>query len=77
MKASSDPPTDTPEDVLGGIRQALALNWRAEIRMLVFIGDAPCHGRDYYEAPLSLPVSLVLLYLSLPVFHSFRDLLPE
>lgn len=50
VHAKSTGRTDTPEDVLGGLRQALQLNWRAQRRAIVLLGDAPCHGRRFYEA---------------------------
>lgn len=35
---------DLPEDVLGGIRQAVNASWRLESRCLIHITDAPPHG---------------------------------
>lgn len=59
---------DAPEDVLGGIKQALAASWRQQTRCLFHIADAPPHGRglhdlkashdDYYE-PGSEPHKLL------------------
>ncbi|KEZ45674.1 hypothetical protein SAPIO_CDS1444 [Scedosporium apiospermum] len=37
---------DTPEDVLGGIQQALKANWQSQTRVIIHIADAPPHGRD-------------------------------
>jgi len=41
---------DIPEDVIGGLDQVLALDWGiggAATRVLLHIGDAPCHGKHY------------------------------
>mmetsp|Transcript_9844 Transcript_9844/g.20890 ORF Transcript_9844/g.20890 Transcript_9844/m.20890 type:complete len:1184 (+) Transcript_9844:71-3622(+) len=43
---------DFPEDVLGGLNQALQLEWGvggAATRVLIHIGDAPCHGKRYHR----------------------------
>ncbi|KAJ6265082.1 Alpha-protein kinase vwkA [Drechslerella dactyloides] len=40
---------DTPEDVLGGIRQALNATWKHQTRCIVHIADAPPHGRDSHD----------------------------
>merc|ERR1719424_492744 len=43
---------DVPEDVLGGLDQALGLEWGvggAATRVLIHIGDAPCHGHQYQD----------------------------
>lgn len=40
--------TDTPEDVLGGLEAALNLDWQAATRLIVWIGDSPCHGSVYH-----------------------------
>jgi hypothetical protein len=42
---------DMPEDVLGGIRQALNATWRLQNRCIIHIGDAPPHGRDFHTSP--------------------------
>lgn len=64
VDAKSEQPTDVPEDVLGGLRQAANLNWRAmyekvvgipclinfhRARLVILIGDAPCHGARFYR----------------------------
>ncbi|KAF3904090.1 hypothetical protein ABW21_db0201986 [Orbilia brochopaga] len=55
---------DTPEDILGGIRQALNASWKHQTRCIVHIADAPPHGRilhdlgdgsDHYPNPGSEP----------------------
>jgi von Willebrand factor type A domain. len=44
---------DGPEDVNGGLQEALKLSWReankSATRYLVHICDAPCHGREYHD----------------------------
>lgn len=44
---------DIPEDVLGGLQQTLNLEWGiggAATRVLIHIGDAPCHGTSYHDS---------------------------
>merc|ERR1711970_1327783 len=43
---------DVPEDVLGGLEAASSLEWGtggAATRVLIHIGDAPCHGHHYQD----------------------------
>jgi serine/threonine-protein phosphatase PP1 catalytic subunit len=43
---------DIPEDVFGGLDQVLRLDWGAggaATRVLIHIGDAPCHGAHYQD----------------------------
>jgi hypothetical protein len=40
---------DAPEDVLGGIREALNKSWRQRTRCLIHICDSPAHGRDLHD----------------------------
>jgi serine/threonine-protein phosphatase PP1 catalytic subunit len=43
---------DVPEDVLGGLDQVLKFDWGvggAATRVLIHIGDAPCHGAHYQD----------------------------
>jgi Alpha-kinase family/von Willebrand factor type A domain len=40
---------DTPEDVLGGIRQALNATWMHQTRCMIHIADAPPHGRPLHD----------------------------
>ncbi|KFH41594.1 Alpha-protein kinase-like protein [Hapsidospora chrysogenum ATCC 11550] len=58
---------DAPEDVLGGIRQALDADWKNQTRCIIHIADAPPHGhifsgsskrRDDYDVPGSEPHGL-------------------
>ena len=39
---------DGPEDICGGLREALKLDWRGESKHLFLIADAPCHGSQYH-----------------------------
>lgn len=41
--------TDEPEDVLGGIQQALNATWKHQTRCMVHICDAPAHGRNLHD----------------------------
>lgn len=40
---------DTPEDVLGGIKQALDATWSQQTRCIIHIADAPPHGRTNHD----------------------------
>ncbi|KAK6536346.1 hypothetical protein TWF281_000585 [Arthrobotrys megalospora] len=60
---------DAPEDVLGGIQQALHATWKYKTKCIVHIADAPPHGRtshdlgdsaDNYPNPGSEPHCLTL-----------------
>ena len=43
---------DGPEDVYGGFRQTLEkLEWRSCTKILIHIGDAPCHRKRFHNAP--------------------------
>ncbi|KAN0079115.1 kinase-like protein [Elaphomyces granulatus] len=42
---------DPPEDVLGGIRQALNATWKQRTRCIIHIADAPPHGRTLQNKP--------------------------
>lgn len=44
---------DTPEDVLGGLKQALNASWRQQTRCIIHIADAPPHGHVLQNSPLS------------------------
>eukprot|EP01038_Epipyxis_sp_PR26KG_P004836 gene4836-6778_t len=41
--------TDEPEDVLGGLQNAVVLSWQSATRILYHIGDSPCHGREFHS----------------------------
>ncbi|KAK4163941.1 hypothetical protein QBC43DRAFT_212132 [Cladorrhinum sp. PSN259] len=47
LKASGG--SDAPEDVLGGLRQALDASWRHQTRCIIHIADAPPHGRTLHD----------------------------
>ncbi|KAK0646891.1 hypothetical protein B0T16DRAFT_511437 [Cercophora newfieldiana] len=40
---------DPPEDVLGGLRQALEASWMHQTRCIIHIADAPPHGRTLHD----------------------------
>ena len=40
---------DGPEDICGGLREALKLGWQGESRHLFLIADAPCYGSKYHD----------------------------
>jgi Mg-chelatase subunit ChlD len=45
--------SDIPEDVLGGLRQALNLSWKQKTRCIIHIADAPPHGRALQNSPMT------------------------
>ena len=38
---------DECEDLLGGMDEAIKLDWQSDVRTLYLVCDAPCHGRQY------------------------------
>jgi len=40
---------DLPEDVCGGLNEALKLNWISEKKLIILIADAPCHGNMFHN----------------------------
>ncbi|EMC99227.1 hypothetical protein BAUCODRAFT_146198 [Baudoinia panamericana UAMH 10762] len=40
---------DWPEDVLGGLQQAVNASWKHQTRCIVHIGDSPPHGRTLHD----------------------------
>ena len=46
---------DGPEDICGGLREALKLDWQGESRHLFLIADAPCHGSKYHDTSDNYP----------------------
>ncbi len=40
---------DGPEDVHGGLNEALALDWTSDARVVFHIADAPCHGTQFHD----------------------------
>jgi len=48
VTARSGQDRDTPEDVLGGLNEAITqMSWSGEFRFMFHIGDNPPHGRRY------------------------------
>lgn len=58
---------DFPEDVLGGIQQAINASWKQKTRCIIHLGDAPPHGRNLHDFDdgsddyPNLDLSLILL----------------
>jgi len=46
---------DIPEDMIGGLDQAIKLEWQSVTKCIILVADAPCHGNpefhDYKEDP--------------------------
>jgi hypothetical protein len=40
---------DIPEDVLGGLRQAVNASWKQQTRCIIHIADAPPHGQKLHD----------------------------
>ena len=40
---------DQPEDIAGGLNEALKMEWKSTARYVVLVCDAPCHGSKYHE----------------------------
>ena len=40
---------DQPEDIAGGLNQALKMDWKSTARYVVLVCDAPCHGAKYHD----------------------------
>lgn len=40
---------DECEDVIGALKAAKSLQWKNANKLLFLCGDAPCHGRQYYQ----------------------------
>lgn len=36
-------------DVFSGLERVAALNWRFKTRVLIHIGDMPCHGKEFHD----------------------------
>jgi hypothetical protein len=41
---------DGPEDVIGGIQAAIDMDWQAGAKLIVLVGDAPCHGEEFHTS---------------------------
>jgi hypothetical protein len=48
----ADGGADTPEDVSWAMENALNKEWKNNARFLVFVADAPDHGREYHDSYL-------------------------
>jgi len=48
---SSTGGVDDPEDVLGALNRVLQLNWTSKVKFLIWMGDAPSHGRECNDDP--------------------------
>jgi len=46
---------DTPEDIAGAFKNALAMKWESKARYAVLVSDAPCHGKKYHSVDDSYP----------------------
>lgn len=46
---------DTPQDICGAFKQALAQNWKSTAKYAVLITDAPCHGKKYHSCDDTYP----------------------
>ena len=47
---------DDAEDVTGGLSVALRQDWQSEVtrtRIMLHIGDAPCHGNKFHKKNVS------------------------
>lgn len=61
---------DPCEDAISGLAAAADLDWKLPVKVLIWCGDAPCHGRQYHDGvdddypdgkfPGSQPVAPVL-----------------
>lgn len=40
---------DEAEDVFSGLERVASLGWKSRTRVLVHIGDAPCHGAQFHD----------------------------
>jgi hypothetical protein len=48
-KVHADGGFDQAEDVFSGLERVTSLSWKSRTRVLVHIGDAPCHGRQFHD----------------------------
>jgi hypothetical protein len=44
---------DEAEDVAGGLKEALAMDWRGDTRVLFHVADAPGHGKNLHAITVS------------------------
>lgn len=65
---------DIPEDVVGGLRKCLDLDWTAgSSRQVFLICDAPCHGTEYFTGYDSYPNGSPEGHKLEPLMREFRD----
>lgn len=48
-KVEADGGGDEAEDVFSGLERAATLKWVSKTRVLIHIGDAPCHGKEFHN----------------------------
>ncbi|KDO22631.1 hypothetical protein SPRG_21115 [Saprolegnia parasitica CBS 223.65] len=36
-------------DVPGGLAEALEMRWEADAKVIILVGDAPCHGQEFHD----------------------------
>jgi len=46
---------DLPEDVNGGLREVLKLEWASSTKCLIHFGDSPCHGVKFHNCKDDYP----------------------
>jgi len=46
---------DIPEDICGGLKAAVGLDWKTRRRLMIIIADAPCHGTMYHNEKDNYP----------------------
>ena len=45
---------DEPEDLVGGLRVGLNMNWISNAKYAILVCDAPCHGKKYHDLEYDL-----------------------
>jgi hypothetical protein len=40
---------DTCEHVVGGLKEAVKMNWTGSVRVVVLVADSPCHGAEFHD----------------------------
>ena len=44
---------DVAEDVAGGLQKLIGLSWSADVKQVLYVADAPAHGRQYHSIKVS------------------------